>query len=233
MKRTGNHPSVFRFYTLKAGWPVFASEAKRHALLRALAENGRHQGYTLCAFSILDDAIYLLLYKNSRVYGQMPMPVEDLLRHGRSLLPQGFHLEEPTVLRENGTDKWGNTSAYKNPGEKNLLFREETGIYRAGGRRKAGREIQMREQDSGWTIYNAEEVLSLCYEIHIQPLREGYVTDVNDYWFSSWQSYRDYYIWTGLDIDPVLKLMKGRREKALQQFQKEQKDKKYQIIKKY
>lgn len=232
MKRLKKNTGVFRFYSLQADRPVFAWEAQRHPLLKALVENGLHQEYTICAFSIQDDAVYLLLHRTAYSYLQEPIPVEQLMREGRSLLPDGYHLEEPILLRDGGSSRWGQESTAGMAGEKTLTFREGESAYQPGIRREEGRQIRIVEKDSGWSIYDPQEVIRLCQNIHLQPLREGYVEDINDYWFSSWQSYRDYYIWTGVDIDPVLKLLSAKREKALQRFQAQQKQQMYQIIKK-
>ncbi len=81
---------------------------------------------------------------------------------------------------------------------------------------------KLRESCSGWSIRAGQEAARFCCDIHMLALRRHYVEDLNDYWFSSWQTYRGWYIWFGLNMDPVLDGISADREEALAVFGRHQ-----------
>ncbi len=62
----------------------------------------------------------------------------------------------------------------------------------------------------------ALKVLQACQQIHMRPVTLGYVNQLKDYWWSSFQTYRGVYEWKFLNIYPILQMLdsdekQGRR----------------------
>ncbi len=78
-------------------------------------------------------------------------------------------------------------------------------------------------QDSGWTIHSGTEAKRFCSLIHLLPVRRGCVQDVNHFWFSSWQTYRGIYNWSGLQTHYILESIDHDPGKAIRLFRRYQK----------
>ena len=69
---------------------------------------------------------------------------------------------------------------------------------------------------------NAKRYLRWLYQMHTLPVTSGIVKRPDDYWWTSWQTYREHYEWPFIEIDGPLSLISEDREKALQQLRERQ-----------
>ena len=67
-------------------------------------------------------------------------------------------------------------------------------------------------------LYRTEEILDICRFIHRMPVEEGYVRKLDDYWWSSFLTYRGIYSWEFVDTRPILWCFSDNREKNGRQF---------------
>ncbi len=89
--------------------------------------------------------------------------------------------------------------------------------------RKLREEGLLRERSTGWAIHNGEEAAHFCSDIHLTALRKGYASELNSYWFSSWQTYRGAYYWSGLRTESVLEAFSEDPKEAADLFRQYQK----------
>ena len=80
------------------------------------------------------------------------------------------------------------------------------------------------ERSSWEELDSRENVLNACCQIHQLPVAEGYVTDLRDFWWSSYQNYHGRYKWSFLDISPVLGCLSRKMGTALRSFEQRQKN---------
>jgi hypothetical protein len=52
-----------------------------------------------------------------------------------------------------------------------------------------------------------KDVLAVLRYIHLSPLTEGYTISAQDYWWTSYSTYRGHYNWTLLKIAPVMRYL--------------------------
>jgi hypothetical protein len=64
------------------------------------------------------------------------------------------------------------------------------------------------------------EVLQQCRAIHLRPVVEGYVTNVRNYWWSSYQTYLGYYNWSQVDCSGILQLFSSNMDTAGRKFRR-------------
>lgn len=69
-------------------------------------------------------------------------------------------------------------------------------------------------------VCQTKELLELCKCIHQKPLKKGYVKKLDDYWWSSFLTYRGVYSWEFVDTRPVLSSLSDSEVKSRRQFRK-------------
>ncbi|MDD2958656.1 MAG: hypothetical protein PHE06_04650 [Lachnospiraceae bacterium] len=69
-------------------------------------------------------------------------------------------------------------------------------------------------------ISNLSQIPSICREIHYLPIRYGYAGELNDYWWSSFQTYRQAYRWPGIEESAVLRYFDDNPEEGYRRFVK-------------
>lgn len=70
------------------------------------------------------------------------------------------------------------------------------------------------------TIRLEPDIRDRCREIHLLPVKKGYVTNIRDYWWSSYRTYLGYYNWNQVDCSLILRMFDDDRETAVKQFRK-------------
>lgn len=69
-------------------------------------------------------------------------------------------------------------------------------------------------------LRSVAEIKEKCREIHLLPLKLGYVTDIRNYWWSSYRTYLGYYHWNQVDCSVILQMFASDRESAVRRFRK-------------
>ena len=94
--------------------------------------------------------------------------------------------------------------------------------YRAKGRQmpKALRAEEALSVTEKRTLRLEPDIKDRCREIHLLPVKKGYVTNIRDYWWSSYRTYLGYYNWNQVDCGVILKMFAGDRGTAIKQFRK-------------
>lgn len=64
------------------------------------------------------------------------------------------------------------------------------------------------------------EIKERCREIHQLPVEKGYVTNIRNYWWSSYRTYLGYYNWSQVDCSVILQMFSTDREAAGKQFRR-------------
>ncbi len=54
------------------------------------------------------------------------------------------------------------------------------------------------------------DAISVLRFIHLTPASEGYIRHAQDFWWSSYSTYRNYYRWPMLDISPIIEFLEGK-----------------------
>lgn len=90
-----------------------------------------------------------------------------------------------------------------------LVYREHCGRSCAG---KIGVSLECL------AVRRTEELLDVCRCIHRWPVEEGYVKKIDDYWWSSYITYRDIYVWEFVDTRPILWALSDDAERSSQMF---------------
>lgn len=67
-------------------------------------------------------------------------------------------------------------------------------------------------------LHSMDEVADCCRQIHRLPVAEGYVNHLNDYWWSSYNTYTGGYRWSFLDTNTLLTHFSINHEEALCRF---------------
>ncbi len=71
-------------------------------------------------------------------------------------------------------------------------------------------------------IWGEEEAIGCLGWLHTVPVSCGIARRTDDYWWTSWQTYRSRYIWDFVDSKRPLALLDEDRDKALRQLRKRQ-----------
>ena len=81
----------------------------------------------------------------------------------------------------------------------------------------------VRETTTWEELESPDSVVNECCRIHYLPVKEGYVENIRDFWWSSYQKYHGKYDWTFLNITPVLGCLSRKMSMALRTFEHRQK----------
>lgn len=94
--------------------------------------------------------------------------------------------------------------------------------HRVKGRRmpKALRTEEALSVTEKRTLRFEPDIKNRCRDIHLLPVEKGYVTNIRDYWWSSYRTYLGYYNWNQVDCSLILRMFAGDRETAVKQFRK-------------
>ncbi len=71
-------------------------------------------------------------------------------------------------------------------------------------------------------IWGKAEAIGCLGWLHILPVSRGITRRADDYWWTSWQTYRNHYIWDFVDSGRPLSLLSEDRDMAMRQLRKKQ-----------
>lgn len=81
---------------------------------------------------------------------------------------------------------------------------------------------RIKEADPGKAeiapVETMEELLRICLDIHLLPVRHGYVKLASDYWWSSLKTYRGTYLWENVNEEPLLRYLDSDVEAGRRRF---------------
>ena len=69
---------------------------------------------------------------------------------------------------------------------------------------------------------NAKRYLRWLSNLHTMPVTSGIVRTPDDYWWTSWQTYRENYEWPFVETEGALRLISEDREKAIAKLREQQ-----------
>ena len=67
-------------------------------------------------------------------------------------------------------------------------------------------------------VESMEELLRICVNIHLLPVKQGYVKLASDYWWSSLKTYRGTYLWENVNEEPLLRYLDSNVETGRRRF---------------
>ncbi len=112
------------------------------------------------------------------------------------------------------------TQAEINKGIRQLIsefaLRQIDGRKPAGGR-GSGEKLTVVQKRK---LRSQQEVRIQCRAIHTLPVSKGYVTQVKDYWWSSYQTYLGYYDWEQVSCSAVLRMFSDDAAAARRQLRR-------------
>ena len=80
----------------------------------------------------------------------------------------------------------------------------------------------LRSESECEPILGDYEAIRCLGRLHILPVSCGIARRADDYWWTSWQTYRNRYIWDFVDSGRPLALLDEDRERAMRQLRKRQ-----------
>jgi hypothetical protein len=94
----------------------------------------------------------------------------------------------------------------------NFLMEEYSAIYNE--KRKKQGKVVLRK----YRMKKVSNVLETCVLIHLMPVHEGISLTQEDYWWSSYLSYKRYIIKNVIDTHFILSLISNKKRRALKEF---------------
>ena len=98
----------------------------------------------------------------------------------------------------------------------------EFSAWRLGGRpsARAKRAAEQLTVVLRKKLRSQQEIKLQCREIHFIPVSKGYVTQIRNYWWSSYQTYLGYYDWKQVNCSAVLRIFSEDCESARRQLRR-------------
>lgn len=195
---------------------LLTEEKDKKLLLDRLPQLQAERKFNIHAFSVLDDELHFLLSARWNERGRFAEALRSITNQYRDW-GQEYRVRNSRLLegvRESKT--WdGAMDEVLMPGE------QLQGVRERGYGIQEAREAENRYLEETYELpRRMEDLPQICMRIHMRPVELGYVKNVKDYWWSSFQTYRGTYEWKCLDISPMLAFFSDDEEQGRRLFLK-------------
>ena len=89
-------------------------------------------------------------------------------------------------------------------------------------RERHGFKNPIRARSGQEAASSEKRYLRWLYQMHVLPVIHGIVREPDDYWWTSWQTYRERYEWPFVETEGALSLLNENHDKALHQLREQQ-----------
>ena len=198
-EESGNTAPFF-YLASQADQKIMANDADKYLFLQYIGAESIHYGIAIHSFILLDDQAHLVVGRRGGLWG------EEQVRVFQEKMFTGF-------IREQAEQAFQKNRFTKTDD----VIREQRAC---GFYSPEENDIRYHEERTCMALPEYEEALHYCMRIHLLAVRKGYVSGINDYWWSSYQTYRQNYDWPFVSTNPILSRLASDTEEAGRIFRK-------------